>query len=297
MMKRYPYLPEILYTKYKMIWHNQENSLDTLYPYLQPYNVEVDNNGCIYITKGECPEGQNYPCFAAHLDTVHRGDPKPVLLQDTYLISTNGNGIGGDDKCGLVACLELLKALPYCKAVFFVEEESGAKGSRECDMNFFDDCRYVIEIDRRGSEDLIQQSGSTKLCDDEFADTLEKYGFKRDRGTFTDVNNLTNRGVSINTANVSSGYYNAHTGDEYVNLKELRRNIHKVLKFAQQEYLGDRVLFKTTKKYSIPKGFPSFLSKSSNEESDFGLCACCGKYSENLSYSSEKSSWVCEKCK
>jgi hypothetical protein len=40
-------------------------------------------------------------------------------------------GIGGDDKCGVYACLELLKELPNLKAAFFVSEETVADDVEE----------------------------------------------------------------------------------------------------------------------------------------------------------------------
>jgi hypothetical protein len=45
-------------------------------------------------------------------------------------------GIGGDDKCGVFACLTLLKELPYVKAAFFVSEETGCHGSLKADPRF-----------------------------------------------------------------------------------------------------------------------------------------------------------------
>ena len=42
------------------------------------------------------------------------------------------------------------------KVAFFVSEEIGCVGSRNADMGFFEDARFVIEPDRRGYEDLIQ---------------------------------------------------------------------------------------------------------------------------------------------
>lgn len=41
------------------------------------------------------------------------------------------------------------------KVAFFVSEEIGCVGSRNADMGFFEDARFVIEPDRRGYEDLI----------------------------------------------------------------------------------------------------------------------------------------------
>jgi putative aminopeptidase FrvX len=60
---------------------------------------------------------------------------KPALK--AYNDLGNPTGIGGDDKCGVYACLELLKELPNLKAAFFVSEETGCHGSKKADPNFF----------------------------------------------------------------------------------------------------------------------------------------------------------------
>jgi hypothetical protein len=56
-------------------------------------------------------------------------------------------GIGGDDKCGVFACLTLLKELPNLKAAFFVSEETGCHGSRMADSKFFKNVGYGIQFD------------------------------------------------------------------------------------------------------------------------------------------------------
>jgi len=297
-MKRYPYMPDHLYIKYSLIWKGKDNSLLTVFPYIKGYKVERDDNGCVYITKGVPEEGNHYPCFAAHLDTVHADMPKPVLLGGTFLISTNGCGIGGDDKCGLVACLELLEVLPYAKAVFFTKEEVGGLGAKESDLTFFVDCAFVIEIDRKGSSDLIQESGAATLCSDVFAEKLSSYGFIKAHGLFTDANVLSNRGVGINLVNVSAGYYNAHSGDEYVNLAELRQNIHKIVKFALTEYKGPRMLFKSQSKREAYRGDKKDLfDKEDKEDKGYsGTCKLCNSYSGKLKWSTTEKKWLCETC-
>ena len=64
-------------------------------------------------------------------------------------------GLGADDKVGLWIGLMCLQKFDCLKLAFFVEEEVGCRGSDKADMEFFRDCRFVIEPDRREANDLI----------------------------------------------------------------------------------------------------------------------------------------------
>ena len=115
------------------------------------YEVDVFNN--IYATKksdDNLPQDFYFPCVISHTDTVHRLDSINVFeeylpnAQDELKLSLKAyndagkpTGIGGDDKCGVFACLTLLKELPYLKAAFFVSEETGCHGSKKADPEFF----------------------------------------------------------------------------------------------------------------------------------------------------------------
>lgn len=91
----------------------------------------VDDMGNIYVTKQTDQNIGFFPCVVAHTDTVHNIDT--INIQETILPNTQNimkpslnafnnegkpTGIGGDDKCGVYACLELLKELPNLKGVF-----------------------------------------------------------------------------------------------------------------------------------------------------------------------------------
>ena len=87
----------------------------------------------------------------------------------------------------------------------------------------------MIEIDRRGSSDLIFNGHylESNLASEEFitdVSTLaEKFGFKKANGLYTDVSHLRETGIS--RMNISCGYYLPHTAKEYVVLSELQNTI------------------------------------------------------------------------
>jgi len=196
-----------------------------------PYSIDAAGN--IIVTKGNA---KTYPCVVSHMDTVHSFVPNFKIYRDTknknLYFAMNGKqkaGIGGDDKCGVFACLYLLKTIPNIKVVFFSREEVGCKGSRNIDKKFFADCRYIIQLDRRGSGDFIQTYWGKKTVSHEFSSeiglTKKKYKYKNATGTVTDVMKLWDRKVCISCVNLSCGYYLPHTKNEYILVDELWHSI------------------------------------------------------------------------
>ena len=158
-----------------------------------PYTIDFAGN--ILVTKGK---SKLYPCVVSNLDTVHYLVDNFELCTDIddkdTLFAISGKrriGVGGDDKCGILACLYMLEILPTIKVVFFSGEESGCRGSRKINHRFFTDCMYIIQLDRRGKRDFIQTYWSKKTVSNEFSSEIglvkKKYRYKNTTGTITDV--------------------------------------------------------------------------------------------------------------
>jgi len=188
-------------------------------------DIKEDSFGNIFITKGRA---EAYPCLAAHLDEVHFPSERNIIDHDGVICAVDGTGqrvgIGADDKNGLWMIVRLLHEIETLKVALFVQEEkdgemSGCRGSNACDLDFFNDCKYIIECDRKGNSDLVvySEKAQTRLCDDDFfpSEILEEYGYQPVLGGKTDVTALRMRGLGIPCCNVSCGYYNAHHSDEY----------------------------------------------------------------------------------
>ena len=196
-----------------------------------PYTIDAAGN--ILVTKGEA---KTYPCVVSHMDTVHSFVPNFNVYQDiddkNTLFALNGKeriGVGGDDKCGVFACLYLLKTIPQIKVVFFSREEKGCAGSRAINKEFFADCRYLIQLDRRNSRDFIQAYWGKKTISHDFSSEIglikKKYKYKNAIGTVTDVMRLWDDRVGISCINLSCGYYQPHTNWEYVSIRGLWHSI------------------------------------------------------------------------
>ena len=193
--------------------------------------IESDDIGNLFITKGIA---DTYPCLAAHLDEIHAPCEREVVVDGDVVYTVdrlwNRVGCGADDKNGLWVILNLLKTEPLLKVVLFVQEErtgdiAGCRGARACDLSIFDNAKYILEIDRKGSTDVVHVGkGDTFLCDADFIpeEILTKYGYEMVRGGKTDVVELKMRGLEIPVCNISCGYYNAHKNSEYTKFSELQ---------------------------------------------------------------------------
>ena len=166
----------------------------------------------------------------AHLDQVQREHSKDFIPIETkeliFGYSPNQRrqeGLGADDKNGIWCALKCLKKYEALKVAFFVEEETGCRGSSQADIDFFKDCRFVIQPDRRGYKDLITHICWSELCSDEFLKAVGygKFGYEIAEGAMTDILVLKENGLEISCINLSCGYYNPHTGNEFTVKKDL----------------------------------------------------------------------------
>lgn len=193
-----------------------------------------DKAGNLYVTRGTA---ENYPCICSHMDQVQDFHSKDfqILNSDDMICAYSPKtrsfqGLGADDKNGIWVALTCLQKYDIMKCAFFVGEEVGCVGSSQADMAFFDDCRYCLQVDRKGHSDLITDI-SSQLCSDEFlADVkCEEWGYEETHGLMTDVDTLRNNGLAISCVNMSCGYYEPHTDHEYV----VKSDMMKCLRFVE----------------------------------------------------------------
>lgn len=196
-------------------------------------SVFEDIHGNLYVIKGI---SENYPCLCAHMDQVQDFHPDDFMCIDDGGIIAGLSydarrqcGLGADDKNGLFIALSCLQKYDVLKCAFFVGEEVGCVGSSNADMEFFKNCRFCVQIDRKGNSDMVT-SISGAICSDEFieATDCEKWGYQVSDGLMTDVESLVENGVGISCINLSCGYYGPHTDYEFVS----KRDIEKCYRFV-----------------------------------------------------------------
>lgn len=210
-------------------------------------SVTQDQTGNIYITKGD---SESYPCLCAHMDQVQDFHPLDFTCVETDEVIFGYSpkmrkqcGLGADDKNGLFIALSCLQEYGVLKCAFFVGEEIGCVGSSNADMEFFKDCRFCVQIDRRGSSDMVT-SISRQICSEDFikAARAEDYGYAPSNGLMTDVEALHENGVGVSCINLSCGYYAPHTDEEYI--PESKRKLYKKWREAKDEYPYVFLLFR-----------------------------------------------------
>ena len=199
--------------------------------WIEGVTFELDHYNNLFVTKNTT-NPVIYPCIVAHMDEVqHYKFPKEVIVKNDMIFARYiGNkqqcGLGADDANGIYVALHLLKILPNLKVCFTVEEEIGGFGAFEASYNleFFSNCQYLLQADRRGKSDLIVNTNGITIVSDLFYDHLvdvaEKFNYSPEFGTFTDVGVLCEE-LELSGLNISCGYYNEHTPKECTNIKEL----------------------------------------------------------------------------
>lgn len=229
-----------------------------------------DNN--IYVTKGS-PLPNGYPCIVSHTDTVHAIVPDDQfkvgydhdnrIIYGYNPIKRDFTGIGGDDKVGIYIALAAVRDFTSIKACFFRDEEIGCVGSGDADISFFSDCMYILQCDRKGNKDFVNRISSTpissKAFQDDVAGIIKTYGYDFHDGGMTDVYKLTQRQVGISTANMSCGYYNPHSSDEFISVDDVDNTLRMVYE----------ILWTLDKRYEHKVDIQSYTSSKSKTYYDY----------------------------
>ena len=235
--------------------YETERMQNTIISILDKLNLGYtqDTYGNIYVTKGNA---DLYPTMVCHIDTVHDINDHVIIQRvndNLYAFDTRKMeqyGIGGDDKVGIYITLKCLEHFDNFKAVFFLDEEVGCVGSGQANMSFFDDSTIVLQCDRQGYEDFVNKISNVKLFDDtllnDIQSTLTYYGRKVTTGGLTDVKTIASKN-NVQVANMSCGYYNPHSNQEYINLTDMEDTLDMCIKIltitAHKRYtIEDRVV-------------------------------------------------------
>lgn len=140
--------------------------------------------------------------------------------------------IGGDDKCGIAIALRAAAESPSTpmKLLFTVQEECGCVGVRHFvgqpyGKDFLRDVKYSVTIDRRGADNLIYNGAGTPYCSSKFAGRLVGVGLEGGLEVAVQQGSVSDAGVLTKhvpeAVNISAGYYDAHTDNEYVVVDEV----------------------------------------------------------------------------
>ena len=173
--------------------------------------------------------------LAAHMDTVwETSNGHQVFYDQRKNIMVNLRGGGFDDKAGIFMILKILESGLRPHVIFCADEEIGSKGAdvliEKIPKHPFEDCRFIIQLDRRGTKDCVFYD-----CDNEkFVDYVEQFGFEEAYGSFTDICTLC-PAWGMAGVNLSIGYDREHTADEVLYVGVMLDNLDKVITILTQE--------------------------------------------------------------
>lgn len=170
--------------------------------------------------------------------------------------------------------MQALLDFDILKAVFYRDEEVGHLGSRHSILNkkeFYTNCNFILQCDRKGNTDFLTKSGGVTLCSNEFIGAakpfIEKYGFvARDIGVSTDVDTLVSNNVGVSCANISSGYFNPHTDNETVSVSDVGRTYSLVYDIIKN--IGSE---RFEYKYNPPAHVSTYNNKNTNKGKTLSL--------------------------
>lgn len=185
--------------------------------------------------------------LTAHMDTVH-DEPikdyyewtetqkkKDKKEYDVHVLSSP-QGIGGDDRCGIWAILQIL-SLGYKPYILFNEdEEIGCVGAKKfCKNNdLVEKCidkgiKFIVEMDRKNQHDLVFYS-----CDNrEFIYWCEEVtGWLENFGSCSDISYLAPE-IGCAAVNLSCGYYDEHRTWHTVIIEEMFNTMATCIKLIE----------------------------------------------------------------
>ena len=164
------------------------------------------------------------------MDTVFKKQPEQIFFDPKHNVMWSPQGLGADDRAGVFAIVQIIRAGFRPHIIFTTDEERGAFGAvalsrMECP---FKELKYLIELDRRGSDDCVFYD-----CDNhDFVDYVENFGFSLNYGSFSDISEICPAWMKAGV-NLSVGYYNEHSETEVLYVGQLLATISKVIKMLE----------------------------------------------------------------
>lgn len=176
--------------------------------------------------------------LSAHQDVYDcTGEGKEIIKQGNKL-RRNGGVLGADDRAGIAAIINTIDILKqyqigcHLKVVFTVHEERGQEGANAIEKSFFDGVDFAVSMDRKGETDIVVRAHrGYEYCKEkqtQFITLLSEwlwkdsqYHYQPGTGGVSDL--IVWSQLDIPSVNLSIGYFNEHTSNEYLNLEAWHR--------------------------------------------------------------------------
>lgn len=179
-----------------------------------------------------CVQGKIPVALVAHMDTVFDKPVQDVFYDQSKNVMWSPQGIGADDRAGIFAILKIVNSGLRPHLIFTTDEEKGCLGADELSKLScpFEDLRYCIQLDRRGTNDCVFYD-----CDnEEFVSYVEDFGFIEAYGSFSDICEIC-PAWEVAGVNLSVGYVNEHSFQELFYVSPFLATVEKVKKMLTAE--------------------------------------------------------------
>lgn len=225
----------------KILRENEQRTFEQIVSLTQPALKKVmsrflrnkyDSKKIIETKDYICAEGDIPIALVAHMDTVFEKPVQQLFYDTRKNVMWSPQGLGADDRAGIYAIIRILNAGYRPHVILTTDEESGCLGAgelakRECP---FEELNYVIELDRRGTNDCVFYDCDNK----DFVTYVEQFGFTEAYGSFSDICEFCpDWGVA--GVNLSIGYVDEHSHQELLYVSPFLATIEKVKKMLDQK--------------------------------------------------------------
>ena len=196
--------------------------------------LEKDTVGNYYKIIGD-PKQETM--FTSHLDTADRAQKITKLYsmierEEEYIVTDGNSILGSDDKSGVAVMLYMMAHNVPGLYYFFIGEERGGIGSGLLssvyeEVDYLKNIKRCVSFDRRNYHSVITQQMGRVCCSNDFGTALCEQYNKNGLNLSLDTTGIYTDSASFldeipECTNISVGYFNEHTGDEYQNMTYLK---------------------------------------------------------------------------
>ena len=249
----------------------QDSLKKVLASFLKKHYKKVIHTKDYIFAEGEVPVA-----LVAHMDTVFTLPPEEIFFDQKKNVMWSPQGLGADDRAGVFAIVQIVRAGFRPHVIFTTDEEVGGLGATaiaqlDCPFN---DLKYVIELDRRGSNDCVFYDCDNK----EFVEYVESFGFEWNFGSYSDICEFCPE-WGVAGVNLSIGYRDEHSEIEVLFVGQMLSTIEKVKKMlTDAKNLEQPFVYIPGKRsfYNYAYGMDDFGFQSYSYQ--VLRCNCCHKY-------------------
>lgn len=211
------------------------------------------------------------------MDTVFKLPPEDIFFDPKKNVLWSPDGLGADDRAGVFAIVQIIRSGLRPHIIFTTDEEKGGMGAAELAKQEcpFKELKYIIELDRRGSNDCVFYD-----CENyEFTDYVESFGFEYNFGSYTDICEFC-PAWKVAGVNLSIGYRDEHTVSEVLFIGQMLSTVEKVKKMLEDAKNLDKPFeyIPSPTRYKYAYGWEFHDDLASSTSTAIYLCHHCGKH-------------------